>query len=44
MAADRHVQIGYDAQGNAIITGDHGRAYVFPGITELFTPGAARPA
>ena len=35
MAADRHVQIGHDAQGNVIITGDNGRVYVFPGITAL---------
>ena len=35
MAADRHVQIGHDAQDNVIITGDHGRVYVFPGLTEL---------
>jgi AAA ATPase domain/CHAT domain len=35
MAADRHVQIGHDAPGNVIITGDNGRVYVFPGITAL---------
>jgi CHAT domain len=35
MAADRHVQIGHDAQGNVIITGDNGRVYVFPDITAL---------
>src|SRR5882724_12046503 len=35
MAADRHVQIGHDAQGNVIVTGDNGRVYVFPGITAL---------
>src|SRR5690349_13377428 len=35
MAADRHIQIGHDAQGNVLVTGDDNRVYVFPGITAL---------
>lgn len=35
MAADQHIQIGHDTQGNILVTGDDNRVYVFPGITEL---------